>query len=53
MRNFVLAALTLCTLTTLNSGSANACDDPYAYQNRNRSYPAGYVPYPPNPYPMR
>lgn len=25
-------------------------DDPYAYQNRARRFPPGYVPAPPNPY---
>jgi Protein of unknown function (DUF3551) len=25
-------------------------DDPYAFQNRARPFPQGYVPYPPNPY---
>jgi hypothetical protein len=29
---------------------AGQSDDPYAYQNRNRQFPPGYVPYPPNPY---
>ena len=27
-----------------------ASDDPYAYQNRTRPFPQGYIPYPPNPY---
>jgi len=30
-----------------------ASDDPYAYQNRARRIPPGYVPDPPNPYQYR
>jgi len=30
---------------------AGESDDPYAYQNRGRPFPQGYIPYPPNPYP--
>ena len=32
---------------------AGVSDDPYAYQNRGRPFPPGYIPYPPNPHPMR
>ena len=32
---------------------AGASNDPYAYQNRGRAFPRGYVSYPPNPYPYR